>query len=50
MATAVGCSVGTVVNEQRRIGKLVARLTENGRERDLVLNMIVDLAYEDDDE
>ena len=49
MATAVGISVGTVVNEQRRIGKLVARLTENESERDLVLNMIVDLAYEDDD-
>jgi len=49
MAAAVGCSVGTVVNEQRRIGKLVARLTESESERDLVLNMLVDLAYEDDD-
>jgi hypothetical protein len=50
MAAAAGCSVGTVVNEQRRVAELLARLTENDDERDRVLNMIVDLAYEDDDE
>jgi hypothetical protein len=50
MAAALECSVGTVINEQRRIGELVARLTESDEERDRVLNMAVDLAYEHDDE
>ncbi|MGO9956182.1 MAG: hypothetical protein ACLP50_09430 [Solirubrobacteraceae bacterium] len=50
IATAVGCSVGTVVNEQRRIGELVSRVTGDGSERDRLLNMMVDLPYEDDDE
>ncbi|MGI8411619.1 MAG: hypothetical protein ACR2LV_02845 [Solirubrobacteraceae bacterium] len=50
IAAAVGCSVGTVVNEQRRVGELVSRLTENEQERDRVLNIVVDITYEDDDE
>lgn len=50
IAVAVGCSVGTVVNEQRRVGDVVSRLTEDERERDRVLNIVVDFAYEDEDE
>jgi DNA-directed RNA polymerase specialized sigma24 family protein len=49
IAADLGCSVGTVVNEQRRIGDLVARLTEDSGERDRVLNITVDLVYEEDD-
>lgn len=49
IAVAVGCSAGTVVNEQRRIGILVAEATGDGRERDAVLNEIVDVLYSEDD-
>ena len=50
MAQALDCSVGTVLNEQRRIGELVARLSEDDAERDRLLNIIADLEYSDDDE
>jgi hypothetical protein len=50
-AAALACSVGTVVNEQRRIGELVTRLSEDAAERDRVLKIAADLVYlEDDDE
>jgi hypothetical protein len=45
IAAAVGCSVGTVVNEQRRIGELVTRASGDDTERDALLNLLVDLLY-----
>lgn len=45
IAAVAGCSVGTVVNEQRRIGQLVSRMSENDVERDQLLNILVDLLY-----
>lgn len=50
MAEALGCSVGTIINEQRRIGLLVARLSEDERERDELLNVARDTAYLASDE
>jgi hypothetical protein len=50
IAAAVGCSAGTVVNEQRRIGELVARMSENDSERDQLLNILADLVYSNTDE
>lgn len=45
IATAVGCSAGTVVNEQRRIGTLIARASGDDAERASLLNFMVDLLY-----
>jgi hypothetical protein len=50
MAEALGCSVGTIINEQRRIGLLVARLSEDDAERDELLNMTRDTTYVEADE
>jgi DNA-directed RNA polymerase specialized sigma24 family protein len=50
IAAAAGCSAGTVVNEQRRIGQLVSRLSENDVERDQLLNILADLVYSPTDE
>ena len=50
IADAVGCSIGTVVNEQRRIGELVTRLSEDGAEKERVLKMASDRLYLDHDE
>lgn len=49
LAAELGCSVGTVINEQRRIGTVVTRLSEDDGERDRLLNIARDLAYEDVD-
>jgi hypothetical protein len=45
IAAAVGCSVGTVVNEQRRIAMLVERVSGDDAERDSLLNLVADLLY-----
>jgi DNA-binding CsgD family transcriptional regulator len=45
VAESSGCSTGTVVNEQRRVGALISRLSENDRERDELLNVLADLVY-----
>ena len=49
IALELGCAAGTVINEQRRIADVVTRLTEDPSERDRVLNIAVDLVYEEDD-
>jgi hypothetical protein len=50
IAAAAGCSAGTVVNEQRRVGQLVSRMSENDVERDQLLNILADLVYSPTDE
>jgi hypothetical protein len=50
IASACRCSVGTVVNERRRIAALVSRVSENDVERDQLLNILGDLVYSDTDE
>jgi hypothetical protein len=50
IAAATGCAAGTVVNEQRRIGEVVAHMSENDMERDQLLNILVDLLYSTTDE
>jgi hypothetical protein len=50
IAAALHCSVGTVVNERRRIAAAVARLTEDETEAGLVLNIVADLLYLTNDE
>ena len=42
---ALGCSVGTVVNERRRVGTVIARMSENDEEREALLKFIADLLY-----
>jgi DNA-binding NarL/FixJ family response regulator len=49
IARAVGCSVGTVINEQRRIANLVTRHSADTDERDDLLNYLADLLYENID-
>lgn len=49
IASMIGCSVGTVVNEQRRIGALVSRVSGDDVERDALLNIMVDLLYLESD-
>lgn len=48
VAEALGCSVGTVMNERRRIGAAVSRLSEDEYERDVLLNIAADLLYPTD--
>jgi hypothetical protein len=50
IAAAAGCSTGTVVNEQRRVGQLLSRMSENDVERDQLLNILADLVYSPTDE
>jgi hypothetical protein len=45
IAALAACSAGTVINEQRRIGQLLARVSENESERDRLLNVLADLVY-----
>jgi hypothetical protein len=45
MAKALECSVGTIHNEQRRIGSLIDGMTENDEERDALLKIVSDLLY-----
>ena len=49
-AEALQCSVGTVVNERRRIASAVARLSDDATEARLALNVLADLVYITDDE
>jgi hypothetical protein len=46
------CSVGTIVNEQRRIGAIIDRHSSDASERALLMNKIADLLYDvgDDDD
>jgi hypothetical protein len=46
MASALGCSVGTIVNEQKRVGDAIMRMSETGAERDALLKIVRDLVYE----
>ena len=48
-ATQLGCSVGTIVNEQRRVGEIVARFSADNDERDRLLNVVADLLYSPND-
>lgn len=48
LAESLECSVGTVVNEQRRIGASFSRLSANAEERDRLLKIGADLVYLDD--
>jgi hypothetical protein len=48
VAEALRCSVGTVMNERRRIGAAVSRLSEDDYERDALLNIAADLLYPTD--
>jgi hypothetical protein len=50
MAAQLGCSTGTIVNEQRRIGEVVTRLSADFEERDRLLNIVADLIYSENDE
>jgi hypothetical protein len=50
MARALGCSVGTIINEQRRVGELVTHVSADDDERDQLLNVVVDLLYSLHDE
>ncbi|HEX4033584.1 MAG TPA: hypothetical protein VHX66_03990 [Solirubrobacteraceae bacterium] len=50
IAKALRCSVGTIVNERRRIAVAVSRLSEDEDERGVLLNMAADLLYPLDDE
>jgi hypothetical protein len=45
IAGALGCSVGTVINEQRRIGAIVTRASGDDDERAALLNLMADLLY-----
>jgi DNA-binding CsgD family transcriptional regulator len=45
----LGCAPATVLNDQRRIGALLTRLTGDDQERATLLNLIVDLQYEQSD-
>ena len=50
IAAAVNCSAGTVVNQQRRIGQLVSRMSDSDTERDRLLNVLADLVYSNTDD
>jgi hypothetical protein len=50
IARDLGCSVGTVINERRRIGAVVTRLSAGDDERDALLNIATDRLYLQDDE
>jgi hypothetical protein len=50
IADRLRCSAGTVVNEQRRIGQLITRMSEDQDERDRLLNILADLVYSNSDD
>lgn len=50
VARGLSCSVGTVVNERRRIGTLIARHSGDDEERETLLNAVLDRLYLSDDE
>lgn len=45
IARRLSCSMGTVVNEQRRVGDVVRRFSADDDERDGLLNIVADLVY-----
>ena len=45
LAAVLGCSPATIVNEQRRVGEAVTRMSEDQRERGALLNITRDLVY-----
>jgi hypothetical protein len=49
MASALRCSVGTVVNEQKRIGHLISRFSETEEERISLLRIVRDRVYGSDE-
>lgn len=46
LASRHGCAIATIYNEQRRVAKVVERLSENASERDELLKTLSDLLYE----
>ena len=46
MAAALDCSVGTIVNEQKRVGDAITRMSETEGERQTLLKIVRDLVYE----
>lgn len=49
MAAALSCSVGTIVNEQKRIGGLIDRFSETDDERVQLLRIVRDHVYRRDE-
>ena len=49
MAASLDCSVGTIVNEQRRVGEAITRMSESDSEREALLRIVRDLVYEADE-
>jgi DNA-binding CsgD family transcriptional regulator len=49
MATALACSVGTIVNEQRRVGATISRFSETDEERIQLLRIVRDHVYRRDE-
>lgn len=47
MAERLECSVGTVVNERRQVGAILARHSETDNQRAAVLRKVLDLLYEE---
>jgi DNA-binding CsgD family transcriptional regulator len=46
LAGELGCSRATVLNEQRRAGVLLTRLSGDDHDRELLLNYVLDLLYD----
>lgn len=46
LAAELGCSRATVLNEQRRAGEILTRLSGDDHERETLLNYVLDLLYE----
>lgn len=46
MAERLGCAVGTIINEQRRIGSIIDRHTESDDLRGILLRKVLDLLHE----
>lgn len=47
MSERLSCSVGTVVNEQRRVAGILDRHSEDGDQRAVMLRKVLDLLYEE---
>ncbi|MGH7484678.1 MAG: hypothetical protein ACREMY_03610, partial [bacterium] len=45
MAKALSCSVGTIVNEQKRVGALISRFSETDSDKIALLKIVRDRAY-----
>ena len=46
MAERLGCAVGTIINEQRRIGSIIDRHAESDDQRGILLRKVLDLLHE----